>query len=303
MWEPPLGSSRNFLAGPNYQTDLASLKPREVPGPSSDFYFATRAAVAASTSLASDPDTVQDAEYGNYAFLLSCHVQFHAFNYNYVNGSLLTANLTPANFSIFNSIIWPFYYTSAYPINSLESAFIRGAQLSNTTQQVADYLAQHYSETALSLIAGIMSPRKTLAEQSREQLLVTRLPKAPLFTLLALNAMYVLVACMLASVAYTGQPRVVRDVQARLSITGLVAALLETGASPRPSASKDTSIGSLFREYHGHTGHRIALLLDERGRWNFEEVGDVDSKEEYPGGSSDEIGREQVRSQPNTVAA
>lgn len=79
------GLFTRYFARPNYQTELSNFFGTNLPGPSSDWYLATGAVVAASTSLATASDKIHDRHYGNTAFLLGCHVRVYALNYKYVN--------------------------------------------------------------------------------------------------------------------------------------------------------------------------------------------------------------------------
>ena len=104
------------------------------------------------------------------------------------------------------------------------------AHQAKNSQQLTDIIAQRFSESMLSMVAGITGERRILAEQPRQHLLVTRLPKAPFFTLTVLNLLRALLGMALATIALASHSKKTRIIPARLTIRGLVAALLEAKA-------------------------------------------------------------------------
>ena len=93
--------------------------------------------------------------------------------------------------------------------------------------------------------------------------------KAPFFTLIALNCLYALIGIVLAVLALASKPRVVKPLQARLGVTGLVAALFEG-----QRAEEDVrNISQLFEENTGWGSvQKIAIMPTEQGGWRFEKV-------------------------------
>jgi len=190
---------------------------------------------------------------------------YQVSNGTFVDGehTLVKNNTLPIN------AMWAFNYYMAYPQNALEAAFISGAQQSNTSQQFADFMGQRFSETVLSMVAGITAESRNIAEQTRERLLVTRLPKAPFFALIVLNLVYALLGILLAIIALASQPRRTRNVQARLGIGGLAAALLEPTVDGNTLLGKARSSGieAAFAERYNNEEHRDdgRVIISARG--------------------------------------
>jgi hypothetical protein len=104
-----------------------------------------------------------------------------------------------------------------------------------------------------------------LASQVREQILVARVPKAPLFALIATNLLLVLLGIILAIVALIASRGNTGEVQARLSIPALVAALFEENRAKPVEEVED-----MFEERHGEHGPRIGVAKVVEGGWVFQ---------------------------------
>lgn len=246
---------------------------------SNPFYFATGAQLATTDVLADDPEAAQVSGQGQQSsgFILLCTSTVYELTYNSVNGSVVNGTYTVTNDTLPSNIRWTLTYVQAYSQNALESAWISGAQQSNTSQELADFFAQRFSETTLSMVVGITEPAFNLAERTREHLLVTRLPKAPFFTLIVLNLLYAALGVLLAALAVASQPRRTRDVQARLSIAGLVAALFEartSSASMTQSKRSASGIEGVFAEYYqrDRDGARVVVVPAGEGNHAFEKT-------------------------------
>jgi len=244
------------------------------------FYLATGASLATTEALANDPEAVQvsGVDQLNSGFILQCTSTVYEVTYITVNGSVVNGTYKVANDTLPSNLRWTLTYVQAYSQNALEAAWISGAQQSNTSEELADFFAQRFSETALSMVVGITEPAPTLAERSREHLLVTRLPKAPFFTLIVLNLLYAALGVLLAGLAIASQPRRTRDVQARLSIAGLVAALFELHPGAAVAQSKRTApsgIEGVFAEYYqrgDQDGARVVVVPAGEGSHAFEKT-------------------------------
>lgn len=114
----------------------------------------------------------------------------------------------------------------------------------NDTSEMADSWARAYSRTAAALAAGIVSPRADLAEQIRSTKLVSRVPKAPLYTLVALNSLYAILGVTLAWFAIRSNPHETNELREKLSTAGLVALCFEGRRAERRVRKKK----EMFRE-------------------------------------------------------
>ena len=169
-------------------------------------------------------------------------------------------------------------------------------------------MRQQFSETVLSIVSGITVESRNIAEQTRERLLVTHLPKAPFFALIVLNLLYALRGVLLAIIALASQPRSTRNIQARLSIGGLVAPLLEpTGkGNTLPGKISNSGIESAFAEYYNDDKHhddRRVIFSPKGGNTMFEKVSSQnitnDKVESVTGNSSQVSGGSPPRPLPD----
>ncbi|ETI26990.1 hypothetical protein G647_10089 [Cladophialophora carrionii CBS 160.54] len=247
------------------------------PDSPNPFYFATGARVAASAALAADSEAVQNNADADYGFIFSCNSEFFELDYKMINGSFAGGTTTPVDGTLASNAVFTFIYYLSYTQNVMEGAFISGGVQSNNSEQFANFLAQRFSETTLSMVSGLTVASPNIAEQTRERLLVTRLPKAPFFVLIVLNLIYALLGIILAITALASQPRRSRSIQARLSIGGIIAAFLEPEVHEAASASKKSNSGieGAFAEYYNDSelsDEGRVLVSDRVGNVGFEKI-------------------------------
>lgn len=244
---------------------------------SNPFYSAMGGRVAPSNALTADPEAIGNDMTGDSGFIFSCKSTFYDMRYKFINGTVFVVSYTATNNTLPSNAVWTFANYFAYTQNALQSAFISGAQQANTSQDFANFLGQRSSETLLSMTVGATTDSLNVAEQTREHLLVTRLPKAPFFTLLVLNLLYALLGILLAVLALASQPQITRNVQARLSVGGLVAALLEPQLPEHAlNASKSNSgVEGVFAEYYNDDKHKDdfkVMMVHVSGNAAFEKI-------------------------------
>jgi hypothetical protein len=239
------------------------------------FYFTVGAAVSTSAALEADPEAIEDDQNDSRAIMFNCTSTIYELRYTSINQSVAAGTYTKANETLSNNMAWTIFNAQSLTWNSLESAFLSGAQRANTSAAFADFFAGEFSRSMISMIAGITDARSNIAEQLRETRLVTRLPKAPFFTLIVLNLLFAVLGFILAIVAFASQPKRTRDIQARLSIAGLVAALLESDTAPRTGKSSG-GIEGVFAEYYTRGEHkemhRVAIVDEVGDNRVFEKV-------------------------------
>jgi hypothetical protein len=129
------------------------------------------------------------------------------------------------------------------------------AVLSTSAQEIADKIALSYSTVALAIGAQAVIPGPALAAQERSSFLVSRVPAAPLFALVISNLLFAVMGIVLAIVALATSGGNVREIQARLSIVGLVADRFES----RRGAGGVEKMEELFEESEGQGSLRVAI--------------------------------------------
>jgi hypothetical protein len=130
-----------------------------------------------------------------------------------------------------------------------------------------------FSQTAIALSAGVMSPHQNLLEQTHISMLVARVPKAPFFTLILLNLIYAMAGIVLAFFALCSKPKSAREVQARLSLASLVAACFESRERNEMPSEK---VEELFAERNGRSpSQKVGVVVTERGGWRYVSGADI----------------------------
>ena len=184
--------------------------------------------------------------------------------YTYRNGTITDALLSLANASTGGLIAAPM--NEDFPLSNLETA-TKIASCSSSAQQLADKWAKSYSEIALGMSAGVMTSKPSSLVHRRTPILVARIPKAPLFTLVTLNLIYVTIGLGLALYAaltsdFAGGAGAVRQ---RLTIPGLVAECFEDS---RRAPNGWNEVERLFAENDGKgLSSRVAAEEGENGGW------------------------------------
>ena len=143
------------------------------------------------------------------------------------------------------------------------------ASFSVSSQELADKWANSYSQIALGLSSGVFSSRSNREEQIRTEILVARIPKAPLFTLVGLNLVYAVLGIALALYAIFGSRLGdgSADVRERLTIPGVVAECFEeTGGAHGGTVKAERFF--VERKDKGLTG-RLGVAETEDGGWQF----------------------------------
>ena len=235
----------------------------------SQIHFVTGALVVSSDGIVQDPEAVAYGAGNSTGILFACTSSGYDLTFDFINGSVSRGTYQPANKTIITNLqkgIGDGRASSAVQ-SYFDNAMLVSAQEGDSAQGMADYFAASFSEIAIGLSAAIMEPLPTLLEQTRNNVLVARLPKAPFFTLMALNLLYATLGVAVTIWAFMSRPRETRDVQARMSIPGLVAALIEPDGTPR----KGKGIEGLFAERVARMPEkRVAIRQIDESRWAFE---------------------------------
>lgn len=232
-------------------------------------YFAIGANVAVDPALMSDPNIVVLNVSVTGAFLLECSSQVLQMTYTYnSDGNFTDIAVSPASNDTILAITNPMLIAASTALDSL-IVQTRQAGLQSTMDGLTSSFARSYSHTVLSMGVGAVVATPALQESTQAVRQVTRMVKAPFFTLIALNCLYAILGIALAVVALASKPKVVKPLQERLSVTGLVAALFEG-----KRAEEDVkSMRYLFEENTGWGAvQKIAIVPTELGGWRFEKV-------------------------------
>lgn len=207
---------------------------------------------------------VTSTVHGADLFALFCNSTVYDLEYTSVNGTITRFIITPSNTTVINIVQGSQQYTNVGDPVILQGASI-GALISTSGQGVADYFALTYSQTALGVASAAFEPRSAIESQQRETILVARIPIAPLACLLVANLSLVVLGVILTILALWAARGETREVQARLSIPGLVAAQFE--GTRAVGAVED--VRDLFEERGGGSGPRIGIVKSDEGGWKF----------------------------------
>jgi hypothetical protein len=203
--------------------------------------------------------------HGGIAFVLFCTVRVYDVEYDSVNGTVTRFVATASNDSVANIWQGPMARVSLGPGTTNLQQATNLAILSNSSQEIADKIALAYSLVALAVGSQAVGPYPAVAAQERQSFLVSRVPAAPLFTLVIANLLFVLLGIILTSIAIWTSGGEVREVQARLSIGGLVADRFEEKRGKDGIEKMDDS----FEEKDGNGSMRVAIDRGNGGGYTY----------------------------------
>ncbi|RAK93391.1 hypothetical protein BO79DRAFT_267496 [Aspergillus costaricaensis CBS 115574] len=241
-----------FFTDSSMTTDIEDNETSNY-GTENPFYYVIAGVLSTSGgTVPNSTDFVQN-ESGVYGYVLGCNTTIYDIVYDRVNNSVTRFVPTDSNTSVSN--IWQTSIAQTVDWEPSIELEIGAAAFSQTGQEFADKIAQSFSKVILALGADGVESRPALAAQQRETSLVSRVPMAPLFTLVAVNFLYVIVGLIFAGIAIRTARGAVPDVHARLGISGLVADRFED-----PGSRKEVhSVDEMFEEYAGHPSRRVAV--------------------------------------------
>jgi len=231
------------------------------------YYFAAIASVNQNIgrlpALANDPELFYGL-HGSIVFVLFCNATVYDLEYTSVNSTITRFIAKPSNASTVNIIQGSQQYTHVGDPSLVQAASLAG--FSANSQEVANDFALSYSQTALAVAVGAFTPQPPIESQLREDILVARVPIAPLAVLIFSNLSFVVLGVVLTIVAVVAVMKGdTREIQARMGISGLVAAQFEGDRAREPVES----VEDLFKENRGVEGPRVGVVRTEEGGWMF----------------------------------
>jgi hypothetical protein len=235
---------------------------------SNPYYFSIAAAMnqqigLLNQKLANDPE-ITTATHGAMVIALFCNTTIYDVEYSLVNSSETRFITKVSNSSVANIVQGTQQYSDSAGNQVLSNAASLAA-FSNSSQEIADKVANAYSRVALSVAANAFLPAPALNSQLRRDILVSRVPKGPLAALLFANLLLAALGIVLTVFALFAADDETREVGARFSIPGLVADRFE-GLRARQSVK---SVKELFEEFDGDRGPKIGIIRNEEGGWSY----------------------------------
>ncbi|KAB8262300.1 hypothetical protein BDV32DRAFT_157426 [Aspergillus pseudonomiae] len=228
-------------------------------GVGNPYYFAAGNIMSLAGGEAPNSTEFLKSLHGPYAFILGCNTTIYDIEYDRVNNTVTRFVPTISNTSTSN--VWQ---TSISHLNNWYPTIEQtagAAILSGSAQVFVDQIAESFSKVTIALGADAVDARPAIAAQDRESFLVARLPKAPFITLVAVSLLYVLCGLTFVVLALVAVRHKIPDIQARMSIAGLVA---DRFGDPS-SWNKNTSVDEMFEEHSGKSEKRVAIESPDLG--------------------------------------
>lgn len=185
------------------------------------YYFALASVVNLSGGKTPNSTEFVKSLHGVPTYVLGCHTTIYDIEYDRLNNTVTRFQPAASNTSVSN--IWQTSISQTQDWFPFFQQAAGTAIFSDTAEEFAEKVALALSKATIALGADALGAQPALAAQDRETLLVARIPVAPLVAMVAVCLLYVVCGLVLTGIAAWSARYEVRDVQARLSIAGLVA--------------------------------------------------------------------------------
>ncbi|KAH1321008.1 hypothetical protein KXV81_000378 [Aspergillus fumigatus] len=217
------------------------------------YYFALASVVNLSGGKTPNSTEFVKSLHGVPTYVLGCHTTTYDIEYDRLNNTVTRFQPAASNTSVSN--IWQTSISQTQDWFPFFQQAAGTAIFSDTAEEFAEKVALALSKATIALGADALGAQPALAAQDRETLLVARIPVAPLVAMVAVCLLYVVCGLVLTGIAAWSARYEVRDVQARLSIAGLVADRFE-----EPGLRSDANcVEEMFAEHAGQESKRIAI--------------------------------------------
>ncbi|KAE8381753.1 hypothetical protein BDV26DRAFT_278565 [Aspergillus bertholletiae] len=245
------GLQTAFFTNASMAEDMSSSMYNK--GVGNPYYFAVADSMSLAGGEAPNSTEFLTSLHGAHAYVLGCNTTIYDIEYDRVNNTITRFVPTISNTSASN--VWQ---TSISHLNDWYPAIQQtagAAMLSGSAQVFVDKIAQSFSKITVALGADAVDAQPAIAAQDRESSLVARIPKAPLIALVAVSLLYTLCGVIFTVLAVMAVRHKIPDIQARMSIAGLVADRFEDPSS----WNRNTSLDEMFEEYTGKSDKRVAI--------------------------------------------
>lgn len=227
-------------------------------GTANPYYFALASMVNLSGGKTPKSTEFVQSLHGVPTYVLGCNTTIYDIEYDRLNNTVTRFLPAVSNTSVSN--IWQTSISQTQDWFPFFQQAVGTAVFSDTAQEFAEQVAVALSKVTIALGADALGAQPALAAQQRETLLVARIPAAPLIAMVVVCLLYVVCGLVLTGIATWSARQEVPDVQARLTIAGLVADQFE-----EPGLRSETdSVDKMFAEYAGKESKRIAIESVDR---------------------------------------
>jgi hypothetical protein len=273
-------TSDNFFGNYGYEWAVYPNASLEVPysrssvsstPPANPFYYVTVAHIVVNSyqsddTLFNDPNFVPLREF-EYGIAMSCRVDIHKLQYTYSNGVIVNISATPANATEAGLFLADVLLTDWTYLDFADTLFTVGSVVNNTLQQFLDSIGSNFAKLVAAGPSGIMLKEDNIVQQAHKQMLVTRMPRAPLWTLIALNGAYLAFGTLLVIVVVASRPTQGYEVKRHLKVSGIVASSFEASRNSTvatAAAAEKAQPFDFFAESKG-PGHssRVGIILNK----------------------------------------
>ncbi|KIW11730.1 hypothetical protein PV08_11032 [Exophiala spinifera] len=209
---------------------------------------------------------------GDAVYILDCSTSIYDAEYYWVNGTVASIEIKALKSGYYGAALSaPFSTYTALAHLSLQDAAALAAYQTDPQNLTALY-SSYFSRAAIGLTSGFSVAVANERESNRtNSYLATRVPLVPLYTLIALKAVYAAFALGLALLAvFLANPSQSQEAKERLTIHGLAAGFFE----PKKQHERAVrNVQDLFEEHRdpepSDDTKRIGMVRTQQGGWQW----------------------------------
>jgi hypothetical protein len=213
-----------------YFTNSTAANNDTSKGVSNPFYFAFQANL--------NPVVLVDTYSENFVwkhksgtlFTLFCNASVYDFSYTSINNTITRYSLKLSNSSVTNLVQSTQEVSKIGTPQLLQAANV--ALVSTNGTGFEAQVANSFITLTLGAAAGVMFPVAPSEVQARRNILVARVPIAPLICQLVANSAIVVLGVVLMGFAFTVESNETNDVQGQLSVEGIAGQRFHMGSKP-----------------------------------------------------------------------
>jgi hypothetical protein len=206
---------------------------------------------------------------------LNCSYATFNVNYTWAKGAIRNTSLSPSpNGTLAEMYHGLLSFASVDGGDPDLQANLRRAAHQNTSDAFAREWANLYSAEVLSTIGAYTTPRTNLREQTRTSMIVTQVPKLPLWLLLGFSLSYIVLGVFLGFAAHRSFSAEVQALASKLSLAAIVAAAFrdpvsESADSKMQSEKTDGERNAVAESPVQKNGKRVMTAGSDEKGWPF----------------------------------
>jgi hypothetical protein len=237
---------------------------------SNPFTFAYRGVSSIPIHFNKDPRAFGLDSISTQISIFICNTTIYDATYTFLNGSITEFAPVIANETIAKTFTIIINDSVEIWSSIIQGTLVLSSRKQNSTfDTIITDMTEAFSRILLGSITSWLVPHQNLSEKHKQQRLVARLPKVPLWILIVLCGIYVvfmIILTVLATKETMKDKKTTVETQVRMGIEGLAA---EAFGDAARGGRAGKGAEWLFEERHGKVPVRVGWRRNEGGGWRW----------------------------------